>query len=135
MVNLLVPPVLKGPSICIIYKKIKRRRRVASMHDNTDPKPVVKVDCPCCGARLTVDAARGVVLESRDHVSPRREADLRNANQLLQEESSRIHKRYQQIVEAEKGRGTEMDRRFKDFLEKAKDEPPTDKPVRDIDLD
>jgi hypothetical protein len=105
------------------------------MSDKTDDKPVVNVDCPCCGTRLVVDAARGVVLESRNPVNPRKEADLKNAGQVLQEESSRIHKRYQQIVEAEKGRGSEMDRKFKDFLEKAKDEPPPPKPVRDIDLD
>jgi len=105
------------------------------MSDKTGSKPVVEVDCPKCGTHLVVDASSSAVLESRDPVNPRKEADLKHAGKLLQEESARIHKRYQQIVEAEKGRGTEMDRRFKDFMEKAKDEPLPSKPVRDIDLD
>lgn len=104
------------------------------MPDPVENRPVVKVDCPCCGTNLVIDAARGVVLESRQPVNPRKEASLSDAQQLLKEESSRIHERYQQIVEADKGRGATMEKKFKDFLEKTKDEPAS-KPVRDIDLD
>jgi len=104
------------------------------MADPLESKPVVKVDCPCCGTNLVIDPARGVVLESRGPVNPRKEASLSDARQVLKEESSRIHERYRQIVETEKGRGATMEKKFKDFLEKAKDEP-APKPVRDIDLD
>ncbi|MEK6779887.1 MAG: hypothetical protein AABY80_09485 [Candidatus Deferrimicrobiota bacterium] len=104
------------------------------MSESVENRPVVKVDCPCCGTNLVIDAARGVVLESRQPVNPRKEASLSDAQQLLKEESSRIHERYQQIVEADKGRGATMEKKFKDFLEKTKDEPAS-KPVRDIDLD
>jgi hypothetical protein len=104
------------------------------MSDHGENMPVVKVDCPCCGTHLVIDAAQGVVLESRQPVNPRKEADLKDAQQVLEEESSRIRERYRQIVEADKGRGATMERKFKDFLEKAKDEP-APKPVRDIDLD
>ena len=104
------------------------------MSDHAENKPVVKVDCPCCGTSLVIDAARGVILESREPVNPRKETSLSDAQKVLNEESSRIHERYRQIVEAEKGRGATMEKKFKDFLEKAKDEPPP-KPVRDIDLD
>lgn len=104
------------------------------MSDHGESKPVVKVDCPCCGTHLVIDAAQGVVLESRQPVNPRKEASLSDAQQVLKEESSRIQERYRQIVEADKGRGPTMEKKFKDFLEKAKDEP-APKPVRDIDLD
>lgn len=104
------------------------------MPDPVDNRPVVKVECPCCGTHLVIDAARSVVLESREPVNPRKEASLSDAQQLLKEESSRIHERYRQIVEADKGRGASMEQKFKDFLEKAKDDP-APKPVRDIDLD
>lgn len=104
------------------------------MSDPVENRPGVTVDCPCCGTQLVIDAARGVVLESRRPVNPRKEASLSSAREVLEEESSRIHERYRQIVDAEKGRGAAMDRKFKDFLEKAKDEP-APKPVRDIDLD
>jgi len=96
--------------------------------------PVVKVDCPCCGTQLFIDAAQGIVLESRPPVNARKEADLKDARQVLKEESSRIQEKFRQIVEADKGRGATMEKKFKDFLEKAKDEP-APKPVRDIDLD
>ncbi|MDA8121657.1 MAG: hypothetical protein M0Z38_03720 [Deltaproteobacteria bacterium] len=104
------------------------------MPDPFENRSVVKVDCPCCGTGLVVDAARGVVLESRQPVNVRKEASLSDAQQLLKEESSRIHEKFQQIVEADKGRGATMEKKFKDFLEKAKEEP-TAKPLRDIDLD
>lgn len=104
------------------------------MSDPKESKPVLKVDCPCCGTNLVIDPERGVILEYCQPVHPRKEASLSDARQVLEEESSRLHERYRQIVEAEKGRGATMEKKFKDFLEKAKDEP-AHKPVRDIDLD
>jgi hypothetical protein len=104
------------------------------MPDPTGDKPAVQVDCPCCGTHLVIDAARGVVLESREPVNPRKETDLRDARQVLQEESSRIHDRFRKIVEADKGRSATMEKKFKDFLEKTKEEP-APRPIRDIDLD
>jgi adenine-specific DNA methylase len=104
------------------------------MSDPVENKTVVSVDCPCCGTHLVIDSAQGVVLESRSPVHPRKEASLTDARMLLEEESSRIHERYRQIVEADKGRGATMEKKFKEFLEKANDEP-TPRPVRDIDLD
>jgi hypothetical protein len=105
------------------------------MTEQAERKPTFDVECPCCGTRLVVDAVKGTVLESREPANARKGVDLKDARQVLTEESSRIHDRYRQIVEADKGRGAAMDKRFKDFLEKAKDEPPASKPVRDIDLD
>lgn len=104
------------------------------MSDPVENKPVVKVDCPCCGTRLVIDPAQGKVLESGPPVNPRKEASLSDALRVLKEESSRIDERYRQIVETSRGRGATMEKKFKDFLEKAKDEPPP-RPVRDIDLD
>ncbi|MBI5576315.1 MAG: hypothetical protein HY896_08120 [Deltaproteobacteria bacterium] len=104
------------------------------MTDSAGNSSTVQVDCPCCGARLSIDAARGIVLESRQPVNPRKEASLSDAHQVLREETSRIHEKYKQIVESDKGRGETMEKKFKEFLEKSKDEP-APKPVRDIDLD
>jgi hypothetical protein len=74
------------------------------------------------------------VSEWKEAQDPRKTAELKDARKVLEDESSRIHEKYRQIVEADKGRGAAMDRLFKDFVEKTKDEPPP-KPVRDIDLD
>lgn len=104
------------------------------MPDQAEGRTVLNVQCPCCGASIAVDAASGAVLESREAADPRKGADLKDAQKLLKEESERIHDRFRQIVEADKGREAAMDRKFKEFFEKAKDEPASG-PVRDIDLD
>jgi hypothetical protein len=104
------------------------------MADTKENRPLINLNCPCCGARLVIDAERCAVLESHEAVNTRMGADLKDAQQVLKEESDRIHDRYRQIVEADKARGATMDQKFKDFFEKAKDEPPP-RPVRDIDLD
>ncbi len=104
------------------------------MEDPSGKRNVVSVECPCCRTKLVIDAGNGAVLESREPGSERKEADLKDARQLLQEESSRIHDRYRRIVEADKGRGAAMEQKFKDFMEKAQEEP-APKPLRDIDLD
>lgn len=101
----------------------------------TDEKTQVTVDCPCCGAHLVVDVARGGVVGKVDPAAVSRKAsDLKDAGRVLAEESARIEEKYKKIVEAEKGRGAAMDKLFQSFLEKAKDEP-VEKPVKDIDLD
>lgn len=104
------------------------------MPDPADTKTVFNLDCPCCGAHITVDAASGTIVESREAADPRKNASLSDAQQLLNEESERIHDKYRQIVEADKVREATMDKKFKEFFEKAKKEP-HQKPVRDIDLD
>ena len=104
------------------------------MPDSADTRTVFNLDCPCCGAQITVDAANGEVIESREAIDPRKSASLSDAQQLLKEDSARIHDKYRQIVEADKVREATMDKKFKEFFEKAKNEP-HQKPVRDIDLD
>jgi hypothetical protein len=104
------------------------------MPDPAGGRTVLNVQCPCCGAGISVDAGSGAVLESREPADPRKAADLKDAQKLLKEESERIHDRFRQIVEADKAREAVMDKKFKEFFEKAKDEP-APRPVRDIDLD
>ena len=53
---------------------------------------------------------------------------------VLEQETARIHERYDQIVQTEKGRGAVLDKLFKTHIEKSKDEP-APRPIRDIDLD
>ncbi len=105
------------------------------MPDPVENKTIIKIECPCCRTQLTVDTVRAVVTETSDPAGAARKAsELRDAERLLAEESSRIEEKFKQIVEADKGRGAAMDKLFKSFMEKAKDEP-AEKPVRDIDLD
>ncbi|MCL2103275.1 MAG: hypothetical protein FWH25_04475 [Syntrophorhabdaceae bacterium] len=104
------------------------------MSDSADTKTLFNLDCPCCGARITFDAASGAVVDSHEAVDTIKNASLSDAQRLVKEETARIHDKYRQIVEADKVREAAMDKKFKEFFEKAKNEP-NQKPLRDIDLD
>ena len=104
------------------------------MPDHPDQGGVLFVTCPCCETRLTVDPASGAVLGSENAAHARAGVDLKDAKRVLDQETARIHERYDQIVQTEKERGAALDKLFKTHIEKAKDEPPP-RPIRDIDLD
>jgi hypothetical protein len=104
------------------------------MPDPEDTKTVLNLDCPCCGAQIKIDAVSGAIVESREAADQRKNASLSEAQQLLKEDSERIHDKYRQIAEADKAREATMDKKFREFFEKTKNDP-HQKPVRDIDLD
>ena len=94
----------------------------------------IEVICPCCQAKLTVDPALGAVLH---HELPPKAAsvtDLKAAAEELKGEASRREARFKESMEAEKEKAKLLERKFKELLKKAKDEPIT-RTLRDIDLD
>jgi hypothetical protein len=104
------------------------------MPDTPERGKVLEVTCPCCDARLTVDTEQGAVIGSEKAAHARAGVDLKDAQQVLEQETARIHERYDRIVQTEKGRGAALDKLFKTHIEKSKDEP-APRPIRDIDLD
>ena len=97
-------------------------------------KPTLEITCPCCGARLTVDAGLGKVIH---HVAPPKHAkgpDLDHAAQLLEKEQARREALFQQSSEEAKIKSKLLERKFEEALKQTKDEPIT-RPTRDIDLD
>lgn len=104
------------------------------MPDHPEKGGVLEVICPCCEARLTIDPASGSVTGHEKAPHARAGVDLKDAKQVLEQETARIHERYDQIVRTEKGRGAVLDKLFKTHIEKSKDEP-APRPIRDIDLD
>jgi hypothetical protein len=98
-----------------------------------EPKKL-EVICPCCGATLTVDAELGKVLY---HVAPPKQEtgpDLNAAAQLLQKEAERREAIFRQSSDDQKIQSELLDRKFREAFEKTKDQP-TNKPIRDFDLD
>jgi hypothetical protein len=104
------------------------------MTDHPEKGVVLEVTCPCCEARITVDPASGAVVGSEKAPHARAGVDLKDAQRVLEQETARIHERYDQIVQTEKGRGAVLEKLFKSHIEKSKDEP-APRPIRDIDLD
>ena len=93
----------------------------------------LEVECPCCGSTLVVDVNLARVVS---HQPPERtdKPELSEAQRILASEAARRESLFQQSVEAEKGRGDALARRFEEALRQAKDEP-VSKPLRDFDFD
>jgi hypothetical protein len=96
-------------------------------------KSELEVTCPCCQATLVIDTNLGRVVS---HHEPERgnKPELSEAQRILAEEAARREAIFQQSVDAEKGRGDALSRRFDEALNRARQEPVT-KPMRDFDLD
>jgi hypothetical protein len=96
-------------------------------------KSELEVICPCCQATLVIDTNLGRVVS---HNEPERgnKPELSEAQRILADEAARREAIFQQSVDAEKGRGDALSRRFDEALNRARQEPVT-KPMRDFDLD
>ncbi|MBI4263374.1 MAG: hypothetical protein HY657_03275 [Acidobacteria bacterium] len=96
-------------------------------------KSEIEVTCPCCRSALVIDLNLGRVVSHRE---PERgdKPELDEAARILAAEAARREALFQQSVEAEKGRGDALAKRFEEALRQAKEEPIT-RPTRDFDLD
>jgi hypothetical protein len=98
------------------------------------PESPIDVTCPCCQAKLKIDAQLAVVLS---HESPPRvlpDVDLTDAQRLLREQAERREDKFRQSWDAEKKKEDVLTRKFEEALKKAKTEP-IEKPIRDFDID
>jgi hypothetical protein len=96
-------------------------------------KSELEVICPCCNAVLVIDTNLGRVISHKEHERGDK-PELTEAARILAAEAARREALFEQSVQAEKGRGDALARRFEEALRQAKDEPVT-KPLRDFDLD
>ena len=96
-------------------------------------KSELEVTCPCCHALLVIDTNLGRVIS---HKEPERgdKPELDEASRILAAAEARREALFEQSVQAEKGRGDALAKRFEEALRQAKEEPIT-RPARDFDLD
>jgi hypothetical protein len=96
-------------------------------------KSELEVTCPCCRASLVIDTNLGRVISHRE---PERsdKPELDEAARILAAEQAKREALFEQSMEAEKGRGDALARRFEEALRQARQEPIT-RPDRDFDLD
>jgi Zn-finger nucleic acid-binding protein len=120
----------------LVVKAPKRREKLTSKVRimARQNRSNVEVLCPCCGARLTVDAALGTVIAHSPPPKPRKVQDLDHAAKLLEKEAARREALFEQSAKEEKVKSQALERKFEKAMKKGKDEPPTP-PIRDIDLD
>jgi hypothetical protein len=96
-------------------------------------KSELEITCPCCNSTLVIDTNLGRVISHRE---PERadKPELDQAASILAAQAERREAMFKQSMEAEKGRGDALARRFEEALREAKREPVT-RPLRDFDLD
>jgi len=95
----------------------------------------ISLSCPCCGARLTIDAKlQKVIAHEAPPPSHQGAPDLDRAAALLREQAARREALFRQSAEDEKSKPQLLERKFAEALKKSKDQP-VEKPTRDIDLD
>ena len=94
----------------------------------------VEVTCPCCRAKLTVDAQLAVVLSHEPPPKAAPAVDITDAARILAEEARRREEKFRDSWEAEKKKDEVLTRKFEEALKKVKDQP-VEKPLRDFDLE
>jgi hypothetical protein len=94
----------------------------------------ISVECPCCGAKLTIDPKLRKIVSHEAPLPKRSGLDLDHAAALLKEQAERREAIFKQSSEDMKTHSDLLARKFEAALEKSKDEP-LKKPTRDIDLD
>lgn len=91
------------------------------------------VHCPCCNARLTVDAALEAVIAHDPPARPRSRLGLDEALSSLKGAAARRDELFKQQMKAEQKKPQLLDRKFQEGLKKAKDSP--DPPINPMDID
>ena len=97
------------------------------------PDKTVVVTCPCCQARLTVDAELAAVIAHEPPPRTGSARDLGAAFEALRSKSSEREQRFKDQMQAEAQKGKVLDRKFQEGLKRAKDSP--DPPPRPFDYD
>jgi hypothetical protein len=96
-------------------------------------KSEIEVTCPDCQSTLIIDLNLGRVVGHKE-VERGNKPELSDAHRIVAEEAAKREAAFQQSVDAEKGRGDALSKRFEEALKQARQEPVT-KPTRDFDLD
>jgi hypothetical protein len=91
------------------------------------------VACPCCQAKLTIDAEVRAVIAHEAPPPKRTVDDLGGALGALRSKAAEREERFRQQMEAEAQKGKVLDRKFQEGLKRAKDSP--DPPKRPFDYE
>ena len=94
----------------------------------------LNVTCPCCQAKLVVDAVFGAVLSHEAHVRPGPDVDLTDAQRILAEQNRQREDKFADSWFQESNKEDILAKKFEEAMKKAKDTPAI-KPIRDFDLD
>src|SRR5260370_37620731 len=83
----------------------------------------LKVTCPCCQAKLSVDAALGVVLSHEEPPRKGPDVDLTNAAGILSEQQRRREDKFADSWFQETNKENILSKKFEEAMKKAQDAP------------
>ncbi|HUP04391.1 MAG TPA: hypothetical protein VMU19_10405 [Bryobacteraceae bacterium] len=98
-------------------------------------KGMFEVACPCCDAVLTIDPETRAVIAHTVPEKPKPIEDLAAEVAKLKGAGARREEQFQKHFEAEKSHGKVLEKKFDELFKRAKENPDTTAPMRDIDLD
>lgn len=93
------------------------------------------VECPCCQAVLKIDAETQSVIAHTIPEKPKVIEDLAAEVAKLKGEGARREELFRKQVEAERSHGKVLEKKFDELFKRAKENPDTPPPLRDIDFD
>src|SRR5215472_12821629 len=96
-------------------------------------KPI-QVACPCCQAKLTIDAQLGVVLSHEEPPKKGPDVDLTDTAKILGDQQRQREDKFADSWFQETNKEDILAKKFEEAMKKAKDAP-AGKPIRDFDLD
>ena len=98
-------------------------------------KGMFDVECPCCQAILKIDPETTAVIAHTIPEKPRPIEDLAAEVAKLKGAGERREEIFRKQFEAEKTHGKVLEKKFDELFKRAKENPDTTPPKRDIDLD
>jgi hypothetical protein len=92
---------------------------------------MIDVICPCCQSRLTIDLGVNTVIHHEPAAKATPSMDLQAALGALKSQANRREAQFQQGLAAEREKGKVLERKFEEFLKKAKEDssPPSPRPI------
>jgi len=94
-----------------------------------------EIMCPDCGAMLKVDPVTRTLITHTSAPRKKTFEDFGEAAKALRERDARRDSIFAQSVEAQKNNDDVLAKKFAEAVKKAKENPSTDRPLRDFDLD
>ncbi len=94
-----------------------------------------EIMCPDCGAMLKVDPVTRALIAHTPAPRKKTFEDFGEAAKALREQDARRESIFAQSVEAQKNKDDVLAKKFAEAVKKAKENPSTERPLRDFDLD
>ena len=93
----------------------------------------IDVICPCCQSRLTIDTVEQAVVRHEEPTKAAPSMDMQEALGTLKADAHRREAQFQQALAAERQKGKVLEKKFEEFLKKARED--RSPPPRPIDLE